>query len=161
MSTCIVLTPIIIANWPAITAVVTAAAASLGFTAAAAGTLTVSALQQAEVDRAQTGTMREEIEVDNSEILANTAGRNEEIVVEREGLRAVFTRDARGALRVCMEGRGHSKAELRTMGQELVDRVTQQYVYHRVMTELKQRDMHVVSEEVAEDRTVKIRVRNW
>ena len=29
------------------------------------------------------------------------------------------------------------------------------------MTELKQRNMHVVSEEVAEDRTVKIRVRNW
>ena len=86
------------------------------------------------------GTTREEIEVDNSEILANAAGRGEEIVVEREGLRAVFTRDGRGALRVCMEGRGHSKAELRKIGQELVDRVTQQYVYHRVITELKQRE---------------------
>ena len=68
---------------------------------------------------------------------------------------------AAAALRVCMEGKGHSKAELRRIGQELVDRVTQQYVYHRVMTEMKQRNMHVVSEEVAEDRTVKIRVRNW
>ena len=106
-------------------------------------------------------TTREEIEVDNSEILANAAGQGEEIVVEREGLRAVFTRDARGALRVCMEGKGHSKAELRKIGQELIDRVTQQYVYHRVITEMKQRNMHVVSEEVAEDRTVKIRVRNW
>jgi transcriptional regulator GlxA family with amidase domain len=60
-----------------------------------------------------------------------------------------------------MEGKGHSKAELRKIGQELVDRVTQQYVYHRVMTEMQERKMHVVSEEVAEDKTVKIRVRNW
>ncbi len=152
MSTIIVLTPIIIANWPAITAVVSAAVGTLGF----------SAVQAVQAEKSQVvGTTRAEIEVDNSEILANASGRGEEIVVEREGLRAVFSRDARGSLRVCMEGKGHSKAELRKIGQELVDRVTQQYVYHRVMTEMQQRNMHVVSEEVAEDRTVKIRVRNW
>jgi len=152
MSSIIVLTPIIIANWPAITAIVTAAVGTLGFSAAQG-----LATEQTHV----TGTTREEIEVDNSEILENAGGRGEEIVVEREGLRAVFTRDGRGALRVCMEGHGHSKADLRKIGQEMVDRVTQQYVYHRVITEMKQRNMHVVSEEVAEDRTVKIRVRNW
>jgi hypothetical protein len=152
MSTVVVLTPIIIANWPAITAVVGAAVGALGF----------SAVQAAETETSRaTATTREEIEVDNSEILANTAGCGEKIVVEREGLRAVFTRDARGSLRVCMEGKGYSKAKLREIGQELVDRVTQQYVYHRVITEMKERNMHVVSEEVAEDRTVKIRVRNW
>ena len=152
MSTVIVLTPIIIANWPAITAVVSAAVGTMGFAAA----------QGIESQQSHTtGTTREEIEVDNSEILENAGGRGEEIVVEREGLRAVFTRDGRGSLRVCMEGHGRSKADLRKIGQELVDRVTQQYVYHRVMTEMQQRNMHVVSEEVAEDRTVKIRVRNW
>jgi hypothetical protein len=152
MSTVLVLTPIIIANWPVITAVVSAAVGSSGF----------SAVQGIEAQqRHGTDTTREEIEVDNSQILENTAGQGEQIVVEREGLRAVFTRDGRGALRVCMEGQGYSKAELRKVGQELVDHVTQQYVYHRVMTEMKQRNMHVVSEEVAEDRTVKIRVRNW
>jgi hypothetical protein len=152
MSTVIVLTPIIIANWPAITAVVCAAVGTLGF----------SAVQGVEAQQSQVAeTTREEIEVDNSEILENAGGRSERIVVEREGLRAVFTRDGRGSLRICMEGRGHSKAELRKIGQELVDRVTQQYVYHRVITELKERNMHVASEEVAEDRTVKIRVRNW
>jgi hypothetical protein len=152
MSSIIVLTPIIIANWPAITAVVTAAVGTLGF----------SAVQGLEKQTTQvSGTTREEIEVDNSEILENAAGRSEEIVVEREGLRAVFSRDGRGALKVCMEGKGHSKAEMRKIGQDLVDRVTQQYVYHRVITELKERNMHVASEEVAEDRTVKIRVRNW
>ena len=152
MSTIIVLTPIIIANWPVITAVVAAAVGTLGF----------SAVQATEAEKSHVvGAMREEIEVENSDILANTAGRGEEIVVEREGIRAVFSRDGRGSLRVCMEGKGHSKAELRRIGQELVDRVTQQYVYHRVITEMQERNMHVVSEEVAEDRTVKIRVRNW
>lgn len=150
MSTVLVLTPIIIANWPAITAIVSAAVGTMGFSA-------VQGIQQSKV----AGTTREEIEVDNSEILENAGGRGEEIVVEREGLRAVFTRDGRGALRVCMEGHGYTKADLRKIGQELVDRVTQQYVYHRVITEMKQRNMHVVSEEVTEDRTVKIRVRNW
>ncbi|NLF08436.1 MAG: DUF1257 domain-containing protein [Pirellulaceae bacterium] len=152
MSTVIVLTPIIIANWPVITAVVAAAVGTMGF----------SAVQTTETQKiAGTETTREEIEVDNSDILQNAEGRGEQIVVEREGLRATFSRDTRGTLRVCMEGRGHSKAELRRIGRELVDRVTQQYVYHRVITELKERKMHVVSEEVAEDRTVKIHVRNW
>jgi hypothetical protein len=135
MSTIIVLTPIIVTNWPVIMAVATAAVGTLGFTAA----------QQVEAEANVSGTTREEIEVDNSEILANTAGQSEEIVVQREGLKATISRDARGALRVCMEGRGYSKAELRTVGQEIVDTVTQQYVYHRVITEMKQRNMHVVS----------------
>ena len=128
MSTVLVLTPIIIANWPAITAIVSAAVGTMGF----------SAVQGIQAQKSHvTETTREEIEVDNSEILENAGGRGEEIVVEREGLRAVFTRDGRGALRVCMEGHGHSKADLRKIGQELVDRVTQQYVYHRVITEMQ------------------------
>ncbi len=47
------------------------------------------------------------------------------------------------------------------MGQELIGRVTQQYVYHKMITELRERKLAVVDEEVAEDRTIKIRVRNW
>lgn len=152
MSTVVVLTPLIIAHWPAITAAVTAAVGTLGFAVARAGP--TESLQSAQRNR-------EEIEVDNSEILAESAGTDQQIVVERGGLRAVFSRDARGALRVCMEGAGYSKAELRKIGQELVDRVTQQYVYHRLVSELKARNMTIVDEEVAEDRTVKIRVRSW
>jgi hypothetical protein len=106
-------------------------------------------------------TSRAEIEVEDSEILADAAGSAEELVVEREGIRARFSRDGRGTLRVCMEGKRHSKAELRRIGEELIGRVTQQYVYNRVITGLKERGMAVVDEQVAADRTVKIRVRNW
>jgi len=152
MSTVVVLAPIIIASWPMISAAVGAAVGTMGFA--------MVRKEESVTQRAATKT-REEIEVDNSEILASTTGTEEQIVVEREGVRAVFTRDARGALRVCMEGTNQSRSELRRLGQELIDRVTQQYVYHRVVTELKARNMTIVDEEVAEDRTVKIRVRSW
>ena len=152
MSTVVVLAPIIIANWPMITAAVGAAVGTMGFA--------MVRREEAIAQRTATKT-REEIEVDNSEILPSAIGAEEEIVVEREGLRAIFTRDARGSLRVCMEGTGQSRSELRRLGQELIDRVTQQYVYHRVVTELKSRNMTIVDEEVTEDRTVKIRVRSW
>ena len=85
---------------------------------------------------------------------------SQELVVERDGIRAVFTRDEHGALRLCIEGEGFSKSQLREIGEELIGRVTQQFVYHRLMTELKERHMNVVEEEVTEDRTIKIRVRN-
>jgi alpha-tubulin suppressor-like RCC1 family protein len=153
MSTVLVVAPIVIGNWPLIAAAVTTAVASLGFALA-------SDLEQSQTQTAR-GKTRAEIEVPDSEILQEAAGADQAIVVQRDGVRATFSRDARGALRVCMEGHGLSKAELQRIGQELIDRVTQQYVYHRLMTELNERGMTVVDEQVAEDRTVKIRVRNW
>jgi Protein of unknown function (DUF1257) len=153
MSTVMVITPIIIANWPAITAAVTAAVSTMGFAAA----------QEAQsLSRTQTSTTaREEIEVEDSDVLASAAGTAEEIVVERNGVRATFSRDGRGALKLCLEGGGLSKSQLRKLGEELIGRVTQQYAYHRIVTELKERNMTIVDEQVTKDQTVKIRVRNW
>jgi hypothetical protein len=153
MSTVMVITPILIANWPAITAAVAAAVGAMGFASLQEG--------HASADIATTTKNREEIEVEDSEILEAAAGTGEEIVVERDGVRATFSRDARGALRVCMEGGGLSKAQLRKLGNELIGRVTQQYAYHRIVTELKQKNMTIVDEQVTKDQTVKIRVRNW
>jgi hypothetical protein len=151
MSTVMVITPILISNWPAITAAVTAAVGAMGF----------ASVQEGQSAGAVSSSSREEIEVEDSEILEGEAGTAGEIVVERDGIRATFSRDGRGSLRVCMEGGGLSKAQLRKLGNELVGRVTQQYAYHRIVTELKQRNMKIVDEEVTKDQTVKIRVRNW
>jgi hypothetical protein len=153
MSAVIVVTPLVIGSWPVITAAITAAISTMGFSLA----------QRGESLRTRQGVQsraRAEIDVEDSEILADTGGLRQELVVERDGLRAVFTRDERGALRLCMEGEGFSKSQLRELGEELIGRVTQQFVYHRLMTELKERHMNVVEEEVTEDRTIKIRVRN-
>jgi hypothetical protein len=151
MSAVVVVTPLVIASWPVITAAVTAAISTMGFSLA-------QGLDQAR--RTNLTKAKAEIEVEDSEILAETTGLREEIVVDREGVRAVFSRDERGALKVCLEGEGYSKGQLKAIGEELIGRVTQQFVYHRVMTELKERRMNVVDEEMTEDRTIKIRVRN-
>lgn len=151
MSSVVVIMPVVIASWPVISAAVTAAVGSVGFAVARGAAAQRSTLQEKA---------RAEIELEESEILQEAGVSGETIVVEREGMRATFSRDARGALKLCMEGEGYSKAELKRVGQELVERVTQQYVYHRVVTELKQRNMNIVDESVAADRTVTIRVRN-
>lgn len=152
MSTVLVITPILIANWPAITAAVAAAVGAMGF----------ASLQEGQISGGISNTTnREEIEVEDSEILESSVGTAEEIVFERDGVRATFSRDARGALRLCLEGGGLTKGQLRKLGNELIGRVTQQYAYHRIVTELKQKNMTIVNEQVTEDQTVKIRVRNW
>src|SRR5579864_2995551 len=136
MSSVIVVTPLIIAGWPAITAAVTAALGTMGYAVASSG-------QRQAQGKA---TNRTEIEVEDSEILEGTADAGDDLVVEKDGIRATFSRDARGALKVCMEGHGLSKAELRRIGKELIGRVNQQYVYHRIITEMKDRNMQVVDE---------------
>ena len=158
MSSVVVVIPLIIGNWSVISAAVVGACGAMGF-ALASGV----AAGAAEATRTTVGSSvnRAEIEVENSEVLADAAGTNEQMVVEKDGVRATFSRDARGALKVCIEGAGHSKAELKQIGHELMEQVTQQYVYHRVVSELKSRNMAIVHEEVEADRTVKIRVRNW
>jgi hypothetical protein len=152
MSCVLVVTPLVIGSWPAIAAAITAAISTMGFAVA----------KGADRRGAQNKTnTKAEIEVADSEILEDAAGTGQEVVVEKAGIRATFSRDTRGGLRVCMEGEGFTKAELKRVGEELIARVTQQYVYHKVVTQLKERKMAIVDEEVAEDRTIKIRVRNW
>ena len=155
MSSVVVVAPIIMASWPAITAAVTAAVGSMGFAIATSNQFEKPQAKVAEPTRA-------EIEVEDSEIMQEGVGTRQQVVVEREGVKASFTRDARGGLKLCMEDKRHrhSKSELKKMGQELLGRVTQQYVYHKLVSELKERNMTIVDEEVAADRTVKLRIRN-
>jgi hypothetical protein len=157
MSCVVVISPLVIAGWPVIAAAVTGAVASMGFSVVQSGVgATNAGLNFGQREEAKT---RVDIDVDDSEILQGAVG-DQRIVVEREGMRAIFSRDERGALKLCMEGESHSKSDLKRVGQELIDRVTQQFVYNRVVTELKQRNMTIVDEQVSADRTVKIKVRN-
>lgn len=153
MGACLVLTPLIIASWPAVSAAVTAAAASMGF-----AMLQGSAKDVVE----ETGPTQRRVEmgVEDSEILREGHITAEKMVLEKDGVRVTFSRDARGALKVCLEGKAMTDQALKALGEELIGRVTQQYIYHRIVTEMKNRHMAVVSESVAADRTVKIRVRS-
>ncbi|MBX9581679.1 MAG: DUF1257 domain-containing protein [Gemmataceae bacterium] len=151
MSAVAVVTPIVIANWPAIAAAVTAAVSSLGFTA-------LQAQQGLKARRPLKN--RAEVAVEDSAVVEGVR-QTEQILVERpDGVRATINQDAHGRLKVCVEGDHLSKAELREIGEELVGRITQQYVYHKLMTELHGRGVAVVEQETTADQTIKIRVRN-
>ena len=152
MSTVLVVTPLIIASWPLMSAAISAAISTMGFAA-----VQDKGPRSRQIADART---RAEIELEDSEILAGTGATDGEMVVEREGIRAVFSRDGRGALKLCVTGSGHSEAELKQIGESLVGRVTQQYAYHRLMSELKDRRMTVLEERMGADQSIHIRVRS-
>ncbi|HEX4144639.1 MAG TPA: DUF1257 domain-containing protein [Pirellulales bacterium] len=156
MSSVLIVAPIVVASWPVISAAVTAAIGTLGFTL-------VRSELNASVQQTTQGksSNREVIEVEESEILAGATGVSQQLVVERDGVRATFSRDARGALKLCVDGHHLSKSQLRAIGEELIGRVTQQYAYHHIMSELKERNMTVVDEQMTTEQSVKIRVRNF
>jgi hypothetical protein len=152
MSSILVVTPLVVASWPLMSAAITAAVGTMGFAAAQN--------QGARVRQIIDPKTRAEIELEDSEILAGSAGSGEQMIVERDGIRAIFSRDARGALKLCVEGTGQSKAELKRIGETLVGRVTQQYAYHRLVSELKERRMTILDERVGNDEAIHIRVRS-
>jgi hypothetical protein len=152
MSTVLVVTPLIVASWPLMSAAITAAIGTMGFAAAQNKGPRVRQIAGTKASA--------EIELEDSEILAGSAGTGEQMVVERDGIRAIFSRDARGALKLCVEGSGQSKADLKRIGEALVGRVAQQYAYHRLVSELKDRQMTILEERVGEDQAIHIRVRN-
>jgi len=152
----IVLLPVVIpaaaAAWPLVAAAATAAAGALGYAAAA------KIEEDVEVDTEEP-LQTVEIAMAKAEGVAANLARGQELVFTHDDVRIVFSRDAAGrsALRVC--GQGHTDAELRQIGQTFANRVVQQYAYHRIVTELKQRNGTIVDQQVEQDGTVRLHVR--
>lgn len=147
MSAVCILTPIVIASWPALTAAITGAAASMGFAV------------QASPPAEKTPKPSVETEIANSEVLADLTARGERFVIQRGDITISFGQDERGACTVCVTGERHSDRELRRIGEEVAGRVVQQFAYHKLMTELKQRNFSLVGEEVLGDQSLRLRIR--
>jgi len=154
MSAVCILTPIVIAAWPAFSAAVVAAATSLGYQVAAAA-------QEKPAVRKEDQTNTVQLEIEQSELVTDQLARDQRISVTREGVTVTFSRDARGRAALCVSGTGHTEEALRAMGEELSHRVVQKYVYQKLMDEIRTRQFHVVEEEVAENNTIRLKVRHW
>ncbi len=148
MSTVCVLTPIVVGSWPMIAAAVASAASALGFTVAGTGE-----------EQRSSGTLRVETEVPDSQVVAENLSRGQRIRIEREGIAVEFGVDERGRCTVCVTGEGHSRAELKRLGDEVAGRVIQQFAYHKLMTELKRRNFRLVEESLQQDQSIQLRVR--
>jgi len=156
MSAVCILTPVVIAAWPAFSAAVVAAAASLGYTIVKDG------VEQTQSSRiAETGEREVTLEIEQSEIVTNQLGREQCIKVTRGGVTVTFSRDARGKASVCVTGPGHSDEELRALGEELSRRVVQKYVHQRLLDEIRARQFVIVEEQVDENQAIRLRVRHW
>ena len=155
MSCVCILTPVVIAAWPAFSAAVVAAATSLGYTV-------VEELKQSQTNEVtQTGEHRINLEIEQSEIVTGQLGRDQRIRVIRDGITVTFSRDARGRAAVCVSGVGYTDETLRAIGEELSHRVVQKYVHRRLLDEINARQFVVVEEEVDENQAIRLRVRHW
>ena len=156
MSCVCILTPIVIAGWPAFSAAVAAAATSLGYSIVKEG---MHEHRQSQLS--QTDTKAVELEIEQSEIVTSQLGRDQCIKVTRGNVTVVFSRDARGKASICVTGPGHSEEELRTLGEELSRRVVQKYVYNRLIEECRSRQFNIVEDEVDENNAIRLKVRHW
>jgi hypothetical protein len=155
MSAVCILAPVVIAAWPAFSAAVVAAATSLGYQVAN------EAASEKRAATARKGSDKVELEIERSEVVTNQLGRDQRIAVTRGGVTVTFSRDARGKASLCVAGEGHSREELRVLGEELSQCVVQQYVYQKLMDEMRARGFNVVEEEVNQDRSIRLKVRHW
>ena len=154
MGAVLVLTPVIIGSWPAIAAAVAGAASAMG--------LLVSESVKETVEESQSVTEQSvELEVSDSEVIAESMATDQEIVLTKGSIELRVKRDERGRCSVCAKGTGHSEAELKQIAEQFTQKLTQCFVYDKVMRELKNKDFQIVNEEVTEDENIRIHVRRW
>jgi hypothetical protein len=154
MSAVLVIAPIIIANWPAITVAVAGAASAMG--------LIVTNEVKEAVKQGQENTEQSvNVELSDSQVLAQGLNTDKEIVLTKGTIEFRVKRDERGRCTVCAKGAGHSKAELKKTAEEFTQKLTQCFIYDKVMRELKSKDFQVINEEVGEDESIRIHVRRW
>lgn len=155
MSAVCVLTPVVIAAWPALSAAIVSAAQTLGYTLVEHVDEAMAAEAVAEPAR------RVNLEIQHSEVVTDTLARGRRVTVTRDGIQITFSKDPRGRAALCVSGDGHSEEELRQAGEELSRRVVQKYVHQRLMEEMKKRHFVVVDEHTLEDETIHLKVRHW
>jgi ABC-type transporter MlaC component len=154
MSAILILTPVIIASWPAITAAVAGAASAMGL-------VIHESVKEAVKTSQESVEQSVEVELSESEILRESMTTDQEIVLQKGTIELRVKRDERGRCSVCAKGVGHSKAELKQIATEFTQKLTQCFIYDKVMRELKNKQFQVVNEEVMEDESIRIHVRRW
>jgi hypothetical protein len=160
MSVVLIVAPVVVTSWPFMVPAITAVVTSLGYAVVADVEQEINQDCLECLEDGEEHHMSEEFTLENSEILAEARDRGETMTIVNGNVRATFHRDARGTLRLTVHAVGLSKAEIRKIGDELIGKVTQQYAYNRLVTEMKERGMEIIEETVEEDNTVRIRVRN-
>jgi len=155
MSCVCILTPVVIAAWPVFSAAIMEAASSLGYEVTSEGKET----GHRAVTPKRSGAVH--FEIPQSELVTSQLARDQRLSVTRDGVTVTFSRDARGRASLCVTGNGQSDEVLRALGEELSGRVVQQYVYQKLMDEMRTHGFVVVEEQTEENHTIRLKVRHW
>jgi hypothetical protein len=150
-----IIAPVVIAGWPIFSAAVMAAASSLGYQLASEGARNLKPTTKVK----QTNSI--ELDIERSEVVTCQLGRDQRIAVTREGVTVTFSRNARGKATLCVSGEGRSAEALRAFGEELSRAVVQQYVYQKLLEEIRARGFVIAEQETTEDRSIHLTVRQW
>jgi len=155
MSVVFVVVPAVAAGWPVMAAAIAAACAAMGYTAH-------RAVEQQEPEKvAETPTRsRIELEMSNAEVIGAALSREQSVQFEKDGVVATFSKDARGALSLHVEGEG-SRVELGQVGQQLLNQVRQQYATEKIKSELLGQGFTLVDEHVDEHGSIRLKVRKF
>ncbi|MCX7048651.1 MAG: hypothetical protein NTX50_24585, partial [Candidatus Sumerlaeota bacterium] len=94
----------------------------------------------------------------NVDVVTDSLRLDDQIAVEREGARVIFSRDGRGRLKVFVEG-DMPRSELERIGQDLAGLVVQQYIHRRLSEEFERRGFVMLEEEREPDQTIRLHVR--
>ena len=143
MSVTLILVPVIIAEWSTIAVVAAGAATALGMTAAKNTKEILEEQEHLEQDNDV------EIELEESQAVAKNLASEQQVTFNKAGVDIIVKRDGRGKCSVCAKGKGKSKAELKQIGEEFVQKLTQCYIYDRVMREVKGKNFNIESFDAA------------
>lgn len=152
MSVVFVITPIIMGGWPVIASVAAAAAGALGYKKLESSIAVAQAVEE---------TTSVKLEVENVESIAKGVHSDDSIKFGNEELQITVSKDARGQCSVHVDGKGKTEEELKKAGQQLIQKIMQQYAYQKVASELKKSGFSIAQEEVTEKQTIRIRFRKF
>ncbi len=155
MSCIFLVTPFVVANWSVLAGLAGGAAAQMGMTI-------IKSTSKNNVNADSKSMQKIEIEMENSEVLAEQMRRGESITLGKGDIRIVVTLDAQARMKAQVSGpESISKTELEALGQEFIGKVVQQYAYQKVMTELERKGFSLVEEKAEEDGRITLRVRKY
>ncbi len=158
MSGIVCITPLIavsgVAGWSVYAAAIAATAAGMG--------LRILAEKMEEVDQeAETERNTVELPLENAKVVEQTLQRASRVRVQGDGFEITFIKDPRGDCKVEVTGETLSCEELRARGQEMIQKVNQEYARIRIKEELKKKGYVLEKEEQQEDGTIRLTVGKW
>jgi hypothetical protein len=151
----VVVLPAVSAGWPMIATVIGAACAAMGYTAQR-----VQERAAAQVAAEDSMARQVELEMANAEVIGEALAREQTLRVEKDGVTATFRKDARGKLSLHVDGE-RTREELTAIGNELLNRVRQQYAAEKVKGELLKQGFVLVEEHVDEEESIRLSVRRF